>query len=238
MGSIIALLVGIVAVPTMIQQGAMRQLRRENISLRGETERLALLAKENEDLSNRLAQANIAQSPPSGAPLELLRLRGEVGVLRRQLQELEQLKSARSPGGPHDGAPAPPPSAETLRNRRIETQAEYVRIKTLAEELQEKASNPEGLARTILLSGVQDFLLSSLLERLALAEQKLVALQKDRDPEDPEVKDFGNQVADLKTKVETRSRGVLLGLEARAASLKESSDVLQRGLDNATGNFQ
>jgi RNA polymerase sigma factor (sigma-70 family) len=67
------------------------RLRNENQSLRQQT---AQLKSDNENLSNRAAQANRSSSLSSERLRELLKLRGEVGVLRRQQRELEQAAAA------------------------------------------------------------------------------------------------------------------------------------------------
>ena len=54
---------------------------------------MAGLVAENERLSNLVAQASRSQSLPDDQSRELLRLRGEAGVLRRQTKELETLRA-------------------------------------------------------------------------------------------------------------------------------------------------
>ena len=54
---------------------------------------MASLIAENEQLSNRVAQVNPPQSLPDDQLRELLRLRGEVGVLRQQAKELEAVRT-------------------------------------------------------------------------------------------------------------------------------------------------
>jgi RNA polymerase sigma factor (sigma-70 family) len=64
-------------------------------------EQIAQLKSDNGSLSNRIAQANRSPSLNSDRLRELLRLRGEVGVLRRQQRELEQAVAAaqsKTPG--------------------------------------------------------------------------------------------------------------------------------------------
>ena len=51
------------------------------------------LMAENERMSNLVAQANSPQSLPDDQSLELLRLRGEAGLLRRQTRELEAVRN-------------------------------------------------------------------------------------------------------------------------------------------------
>ena len=79
-----------VATPLFIQHQAQVKLREENQSLRQEVEQLAQLQGENQRLSNLVVQANSSQFPSN----ELLRLRGEVGLLRRQNAELAAQKSS------------------------------------------------------------------------------------------------------------------------------------------------
>ena len=69
------------------------RLGEENKALRQQLDQLAGLASENERLSNVVAQANRSQSLPDDQLRELLRLRGEVGVLRQQGKELETLRN-------------------------------------------------------------------------------------------------------------------------------------------------
>ncbi len=233
-GSMAVVLVGIVAAAMLSQHRLMREVRKENSSLRGQIERSARLASENEALSNRLAEANTTQSAANGPSQELLRLRGEVGVLRRQLQELEQRPKVQSSTGPE----APVVTAETLRRLqglRIEREADYVSLKTLSDKLHEQASDPEGLVRALLASPLRDSLLSALLEQRQLAIQKLDMLQKDGDAQGAQIEDLSNRVADLRASIEKRSEGILAGLDVRVGAMKASLEALQSELDKATG---
>jgi len=63
------------------------RMRTENDSLRSQLEPVNQLVAENDRLSNLLSQANGAKSLGGEQMAELLRLRGEVGRLRRQLAE-------------------------------------------------------------------------------------------------------------------------------------------------------
>lgn len=77
-------------------------------------EQLAQLKSDNEGLSNRLVQGNGSRSLSTDRLRELLRLRGEVGALRRQQRELERdLAAAQSrtrnlPGQPLVGVTPQP----------------------------------------------------------------------------------------------------------------------------------
>jgi RNA polymerase sigma factor (sigma-70 family) len=89
-GIISAVAVASVATPLAIQHQAQIKLREENQSLRQQVDQFAQLTAENERLSNLVAQAK--NSFPDDRMSELLRLRGEVGMLRRQTNELGRLQ--------------------------------------------------------------------------------------------------------------------------------------------------
>jgi RNA polymerase sigma factor (sigma-70 family) len=86
MGTVVAAL----AAPLLVQQQTVSRLREENQSLQQQQAQTTQLAAENERLSNQLAQANSTQT--QGQLQELLKLRGEVGMLRRQSKELARLQ--------------------------------------------------------------------------------------------------------------------------------------------------
>jgi RNA polymerase sigma factor (sigma-70 family) len=87
-GIVSALLVAVVATPLAIQQRTQNRLRAQNESLLGQIEQMTQLEAENARLSNLVGQAQT--TAPDGRMDELLRLRGEVGSLRRQLAEAAQ----------------------------------------------------------------------------------------------------------------------------------------------------
>ena len=65
------------------------RLREENKTLRQQLAQMASLGAENERLSNLVSGLNLSRSVSSDQLRELLRLRGEVGVLRQQSKALE-----------------------------------------------------------------------------------------------------------------------------------------------------
>src|SRR5262249_6386238 len=67
--------------------------RQENRSLIEQNEQLAALPIENQRLLSLLAQASNFQEAPTNQDRELLKLRGEVGVLRQQANELRKLQA-------------------------------------------------------------------------------------------------------------------------------------------------
>ena len=75
------------AVAFVIQNQAQEKLRGQNESL---TQQLRQLKTDNEKFSNRLAAASNSQSLSDEQFNELLKLRGEVGVLRRQASEAQK----------------------------------------------------------------------------------------------------------------------------------------------------
>jgi hypothetical protein len=89
MGLVVAILTIGAAMLIVIQYEAQIKLRAENESLR---QQLAQLKADNENPSNRAAQTRNSQLLPNDQLNELLRLRGEVGVLRSQLAELKNLR--------------------------------------------------------------------------------------------------------------------------------------------------
>src|SRR5438105_302289 len=91
-----------IVTPLVIQHQAQVTLRQQN-------EQLASLPAENNRLSNLLAEARIAPDPATNYLNELMKLRGEVGILRRQtndvntlLAENQRLKSALASAATND----------------------------------------------------------------------------------------------------------------------------------------
>ncbi len=216
----------------LLQQRTLRELRGQNTALSANAARANTLAEQAARLSNDLALARAAQLVPPEPTAELLRLRGEVGLLRRELDE------ARSRAAPANSRAAgkPPGQANAeealrvLESRRIETTAELASTTTTLKWLQQlKRSGPEDLRQGIVQNGLDD-LLSSLSEQLALARQGIEAAQV-RDPQDAEVQKRRAQVEDLDKKMDERAEGVLLGFTVKAESYKHVLDQLQTEAD-------
>jgi RNA polymerase sigma factor (sigma-70 family) len=99
-----AVLVGALATFLFREHQSESRLRDENQQLRGQIRQRDQLAVESGRLSNQLAEARSAKEKLSDEQFrELLRLRGEVGVLRRQNAELQ----AAQHGGKQDEQTAP-----------------------------------------------------------------------------------------------------------------------------------
>jgi hypothetical protein len=78
-----------VAVTLLLQHQAQTKLAEENAALR---QQLAQAQADNESLSNTTVEAKSAEPPTTAPSDELLRLRGEIGMLRQQTNELAQLQ--------------------------------------------------------------------------------------------------------------------------------------------------
>jgi RNA polymerase sigma factor (sigma-70 family) len=104
-----AIVVAGTATMLVVQHQTQTRLRGENDRLQ---QQLAQLKSDNESLFNRLAVAGDAKSLPDEQLNELLRLRGEVGVLRRQTNELQNslARSQNSQPRPANPRPQQPPA--------------------------------------------------------------------------------------------------------------------------------
>jgi len=89
-GLITAVVAAGVATPLVIQRQTQIKLREENLALRQQAEQLAA---ENERLTNVGGQAESSQGFAKDQFSELLKLRGEVGLLRKRTNELEKLRA-------------------------------------------------------------------------------------------------------------------------------------------------
>ena len=90
---IVVLTVAVIASVTAlwtVQRQAQVRLRGENESLQRQLERMAQLETDNSQLSNIVAQADGSHS--NQQLMELLKLRNEVGMLRRQTNEFQKLR--------------------------------------------------------------------------------------------------------------------------------------------------
>ncbi len=130
-------------------------------------------------------------------------------------------------------APSPQLEPETLRRLealRIEAESRYLAREKLLSSL--KPLSREELKK-VLPTAVPDQLLTSLLEQLALAEQRLVVLKKDYGEEYPETVRVAAQVEDLNQKINDRITGILEGLEKTVESAKAEVEKLRAEVENA-----
>jgi uncharacterized protein involved in exopolysaccharide biosynthesis len=156
----------------------------------------------------------------------------EVDRLRAKLNGPDGLFSENAPLSENN--PVVPLTAETLRrieNLRIESQADYLKQKALLSRL--TALDPSDLPATLQGVGVQDNQLTSLSESLSSVDQKLVSLQKELGPGNTEVIKATAQQKDLRQKIDARTRGILMGLEAKVESTAEGIFALSNEVTKA-----
>jgi polysaccharide biosynthesis transport protein len=136
--------------------------------------------------------------------------------------------------------PSPLMTADTVRrleSLRIESQAQYVLQDTLLKHLRDlkKQLGAEGLAQVI-PTAAPDQQLSSLLEQLIMAEQRLVTVSKEYGPEHAEVLKCKASAEDLRIKITNRVDGIMIGLEAKVTALKKYLEDLETEVATATSN--
>lgn len=195
------------------QHRALTALRKENL---GQSSRLEQLTLEARDLSNRLARATFAPLKPPDPSAELLRLRGEVGVLRRQLQERQPV------GQGSDSTLSAGVPLRQIEQLRIRGQAVCERLKALHDQMQASGSDPEALLQGIRTNGIHDYLLDAFqTERTTLAE----ALKSSQiSPDQRET--LNGLVANANRKISDRLDGYLVGLDVRTESLQNMLEKL------------
>ncbi len=93
-GVISAIVVASVVTPLLVQHQAQARLRDQDAALQQQADKVAGLKADNERLSNLLAMAKNPRPLSSNQLSELMRLRGEVGRLQKDAQELAQAKTA------------------------------------------------------------------------------------------------------------------------------------------------
>jgi len=111
LGLVGAIAVAGIATPLVIQHQSQVKLRADNQALRQQVDQMEKVTAENKRLVELAAQAGQSQSVPADPSHDLLRLRGEIGVLRQQNQELAKLlldrqKSGATPGEAGDFEPS------------------------------------------------------------------------------------------------------------------------------------
>jgi hypothetical protein len=125
-----AVVIASLAAPWAIRRWEQVQLREQSESLREQAGRLAGLSAENARLSNRVAQSE-SSSLSKDQFLELLRLRGEIGLLRQTMSEIAKLKATnqqllagRTNVAVHSREPGPP-DPQTVRAYWPKTQLAF-----------------------------------------------------------------------------------------------------------------
>jgi len=91
-GILLAAIVAALATELVIEHQARLKLATEHHLLEQQSARMAELAAQSQQLSNRLAQAGVTERLPPTEFTELLRLRGEVGMLRQQKPDFDMAR--------------------------------------------------------------------------------------------------------------------------------------------------
>lgn len=149
---------------------------------------------------------------------ELFRIRKELGITDYD---------------PASMSPSPQLEPETMRRLealRIEAEARYTAREKLLNSLTPLTKEE---LKKVLPTAVPDQLLTSLLEQLALAEQKLIVLRKDYGDEYPETVRVAAQVEDLNKKIDDRIEGILEGLRKTVESAKAEVENLRVEVEKA-----
>lgn len=92
-----------ITITSVLQHESLAEFRRENQGLRSELGQLSALKSENNLLSNQLSRLR-QPSTTTEEHHELLRLRGEVGLLRDQLNEFQKLRMENASVQPRESA--------------------------------------------------------------------------------------------------------------------------------------
>lgn len=118
-GGVIAAVTLALSIPLAVQYRANHQLKEENQALRAEAAQVTSLQSENRRLSNLLSTASQRAPAPENEEefLELMRLRGEVGTLRRTATQAETVVSAGKQS-PLSSVTANPEMSEAIRNQQ------------------------------------------------------------------------------------------------------------------------
>jgi hypothetical protein len=115
LGIVGAIAGGAVATLLWMQHRSLIQLREDNVSLRQQVEQLAALAADNERLSNLLAKATSGPAPEQVS--ELLKLRGEVGSLKRELADAARKQSSQAAAARQQAPSVPAPAVDAMEQQ-------------------------------------------------------------------------------------------------------------------------
>ena len=114
-----AIVAACAATPILVQHRSLVRLREQNQVLQRQGDQLSQLASENERLSNLVAQANSTRNLPTDEFSELLRLRGEVGVLRNRTRDLEKFVASLPSGRQTPAQPPEVPPEDNFPSRPL-----------------------------------------------------------------------------------------------------------------------
>jgi hypothetical protein len=211
--------VAIMASLIVIQFRTIMEMRHEIRSLHAELGQWVEKARNTEAVSNARVEADAPKVNAEEPSQELLRLRGEVGVLRQQITELQE------------------PSLRQLKTFRRDIEVDSLRLKLVSDRLHDAKVAPVHRAQAIVSAGFKDSLLNTLLEQLSLSEHRHRRLAEERGNDDGDVQHAGKLVADLNDKIDERCQSLLRGIEVRVSSMKEAAERLQVEIEkSATGS--
>jgi capsular exopolysaccharide synthesis family protein len=160
-------------------------------------------------------------------------VQAEVHRMQTNVDDLRLKLKITDPIGQMD-TPTMMLTAESLREIekiRIESKAELVRMQTLLNKLKEL--KPDDLAQAIPTTGINDQILTTLLEQETLADQRLITIRGAYGDKHPDLVAATAAAQDLKAKIKVRVDGFILGLDARVASLQESMINLEKEVEKA-----
>ncbi|MBN2506977.1 MAG: polysaccharide biosynthesis tyrosine autokinase [Verrucomicrobia bacterium] len=126
-----------------------------------------------------------------------------------------------------------PETLRRLEQLRVESSAEYHKLKTLYDRLSEMT--PENL-RKALVTASQDTQLPVVMEQLALAERRLADLSQAFSAQHPEIKGVQEVIAVTTRQVNDRVTGIMEGLKAKVDAQKAGLDSLQSEVNQAKTN--
>src|SRR5262249_23652886 len=120
-----------------------------------------------------------------------------------------------------------------LEGLRIERRAELTGLETLLEGLKKM---PPAQLRESLPAASKDALLASLIEKASLAQQHLATVSNQFGANHAEVSKAAAALAELSGRIDSRIFGVLQGLDAKVASLREFLTDLESEVARAKTN--
>jgi uncharacterized protein involved in exopolysaccharide biosynthesis/beta-lactamase regulating signal transducer with metallopeptidase domain len=124
-----------------------------------------------------------------------------------------------------------PETVRKLKSLRIEKESAYRTMQSLVDGLAQLSR--EKLIQVLPTAAGPDQALTLLIEKLTVAQQRLIEVRKDFGPNHPDTIKAGAVVEDLNNKVNDRAEGILLGLRSRTASLQEGLAALNKEVDQA-----
>ena len=159
---------------------------------------------------------------------EVLAAQTNVDKLRYELHISDSTPGAESPSPLITGD-----TLKRLESMRIEEEAALAREDKMLNQLKGLKTNDFNKLVETIPTAMQDSLLTSLLEQRTVADQKLIAVEKEFGPEHAEVIKAKSSVFDLCDKITNRVNGILEGLQAKVDSQKTYVEELTNRVESA-----